>query len=176
MREGMCTAVANGILRYKFLKTQRVSSKSNVGKPDSAARLCRGWRSRHLFAALPKGKSLKTRAVAFGRRAAIPDAWLLSLYQLRISLKCSRCLRRGSLPNAQRKAHHPPKDRLTVVLYSWGCWLDWSEVQSRSRATAKQVRQTSPLLRVRARQMTGRKRVLPRVSQYQSRNARQQAS
>ena len=119
MRQRICTTVANRILRCKFLKLHRISSKSNTGRPDSAANFCRGWRYRHLFAAAPKGKSLKTRAAAFGRRAAIPDAWLLSRYRLRFSLKCSRCLRRESLPSAHRTARHPPTGRLTVVLYSW---------------------------------------------------------
>ena len=80
---------------------------------------------------------MKTRAAAFGRRAAIPDAWLLSRYRLRFSLNAPDVYAGSPFPARIGKHTVRRTGRLTVVLYSWRCWPDWSKIQSLSRATAR---------------------------------------
>jgi hypothetical protein len=148
MREGLCTANANRILSYKFLKLQLNSPKRAIRRRHSAASFCHGYRNRHFFAALSEIKSLKMLTLGFGRRAAIPDAWLISRYRFPIPHKCSRCLLEEVPLDSHRKANRWPRGRLALVLYSRACSQHWSE-ESLSRKRVRPVHPATPFANAR---------------------------
>ena len=61
------------------------------------------------------------RTHGFGRRSAIPDAWLLSRYRLPIPLKCSR-RPQWEVPPAPTEGTPSPTEPMTLILYSRTCF------------------------------------------------------